>query len=195
MSDEELDIVVPRRASPPRGSVPRIVHSESNGSKVSKSDSQSSTVEVRAPPPPPEEEMSLMQRMAMRMGGLNLESDAVMPAISSTTSLKDTGTAKKPAKKLAPARSKAKKAAPVRQTDSESEMSCDDEIMSPPTKANRSASNVSTTTKANPPARGRRGATKAKATYVESASEEEDDASSVDFDDFEEEESDYCPSD
>ena len=195
MSDDELDIVVPRRASPPRGPIPRIAHSESNGSKVSKSDSQSSTVEVLAPPPP-EEEMSLMQRMAMRMGGLNLESNAVAPAISSATSSKSTAVAKKPAKKLAPARStKAKKAAPVSQIDSESEMSCDGEIMSPPIKADKSASTISKTSKANPSARGRRAATKAKPTYVESASEEEDDASSVDFDDFEDEESDYCPSD
>jgi len=193
MSDDELDIVVPRRASPPRGPVPRIVHSESNGSKVPKSDSQSSTVE--APPPSPEEEMSLMQRMAMRMGGLNLESDAVAPAISSTTSSKDTGASKKPAKKLAPARSKAKKPAPVRQADSESEISCDGEIMSPPTKPNKSTSTISTTTQVKPPTRGRRAATKAKPTYIESASEEEEDVSSVDFDDSEEEESDYCPTD
>lgn len=194
MSEDELDIVVPRRASPPRGPIPRIVHSESNGSKVSRSDSQSSTVEARAPPPP-EEEMSLMQRMAMRMGGLNLESDAIAPTISSATSSKSTAAAKKPAKKLAPARSKAKKAAPVSQIDSESEMSCDEEIVSPPVKVDKSASNVSATTKVNPPARGRRAAAKAKPTYVESASEEEDDASSVDLDDFEDEESDYCPSD
>lgn len=190
--DDEFEIVVPKRPPPPRGPVPKIIATEKEtrkpATKASSSANSASTVAPSAPPPPPEEEMSLMQRMAMRMNGLDINTSAS----TDTTSVSN-----KKVTKRAPRIKKANKINTVSLDDDS-----DDEAMSSATRKSREASSDEAVQEAPVVQRQpRRRAAAAKAVYVDSEPEEEEDeqgeVSSVTFSssEEEEEESDYCPSD
>lgn len=189
--EEEFDMVVPKRPPPPRGSVPKLLEPEPKATKSKSTATMSvSTATVAAAPAPVEEEMSLMQRMAMRMNNMELqESDASMATVS-----------QKGAKK--PARIKATKTQTLVESD-------DEAISSAPSKpvgGRKPAAKKAPSTKSSsqvlvedaPTRQPRRRAAPSKPIYVDSASEDEaeaSDASSVMFSSESEEESDYCPSD
>lgn len=195
--DDGFDMVVPKRPPPPRGPVPKILEPEPKATKSrSKATASMSTSTVAPPPPPPEEEMSLMQRMAMRMNNMDLqESDTSMATVNQKGKKKQV-------------RSKTAKSQPSHDNSDD-----DDEAMSsapskpkggkPATKkaasTNIELEDSPVTASAAPPRQGRRRAATAKPVYVDSASEEEAEASDVSSAMFSseesEEESDYCPSD
>ena len=187
--DDALDVVVPKRAPPPRGPVPKLLEPEPKATKSKSSATASmSTSTVAAAPAPPEEEMSLMQRMAMRMNNMDLqESDTSMATVSQK------GTKK-------PVRSKATKSQAVVESD-------DEAMSSAPAKpkGRKPAAKKAPSTKPEispvvaetaAPRQPRRRAATSKPIYVDSASEDEAEASDVSSVMFSsEEESDYCLSD
>lgn len=203
--DDDFEIVMPKRPSPPRGPVPKVIHTEASGKSKSNSKSSTNSLATVAPMAPPQEEMSLMQRMAMRMNGLDINAaeNAVPSEVSSAMSAMDTASSFKSAKKKPVGRRNASKNKMEDSEDEYSDVSMESATV-PAKKATSKAGAASkkgaTKTQQEPAAeakpRAPRRAVVQKKVYVESDvsdMSEEDDVSSVDLSDLEE--SDYCPSD